>query len=152
MRYANTFTFCTIFYLSLGGWDAKSGPDEVKLVADTISTYAEKMCGEFILNGENANFQITGEAKAQLNNMLQKLADIGLSGTGKFETSSYTNVVQSELGSRLNSVTECRSKISSDMSPLLIQAMSIITSSPHINSTGDNNTNIIGNNNNSESN
>jgi hypothetical protein len=149
MKYIRLITISILMPAAFGLTPAKAGPDEVKLVAETIATYGDRMCGEFVLSGKNEKFEISGEAKAELNNLLKKLADLGLSGTGKFETSSYENVLQSELGNRLNAISECKSKISADMGPLLIQAMNLHSDAgASINNNGNNNVNIIGDNNN----
>lgn len=124
-----------------------AGTAEFKDVADTISAYADRMCGEFVLKGESQKLELSGDAKAELDSLLKKLANLGISGTAKFETGSYENVLQSELGNRLNVVTECKSKISSDMSPMLTEAMKLPPVTNSIQNNGNNNVNIIGNNN-----
>jgi hypothetical protein len=69
---------------------------------------ADRICGQVAKKGTAQELELSGGAKAELANVLRKLANIGIEGTAKYRTSEYEGVLQQDLAKVLNTTTECR--------------------------------------------
>ncbi len=81
--------------------------EALKEIADT----AERICGTAAGKATPQNTQLGGEAKAQLGDLLEKLTDVGVSGAGKYATSSYSGVLQTDIASNISNSQDCKRQI-----------------------------------------
>ena len=81
----------------------------------TIKQFAEELCGSFSQGGSDQSVAFQGDAEAKLKGVLDKLADMGVSGTAKFDSGKYVGVLQKELGKELQSVRDCRLTVWQDL-------------------------------------
>jgi hypothetical protein len=58
--------------------------------------------------GNTSNAQATGEIKAELNGLIKKLADLGVSGGGEVTSSEYKGLLQQDLPAALRDLRECK--------------------------------------------
>lgn len=76
----------------------------LKEIADT----ADRLCGTVAPSGQVNNVKVVGDVKAELSGLVKKLANLGISGSGNFSSSTYEGVVQQELTTALKDVRECK--------------------------------------------
>ena len=91
-------------------WASRAMPAE----ADTrdalalIVEAAQKICNDVPTMGERQSIGVNGDVKAELNGLLKRLGDIGISGSGKYEADKYAGVLQHDLASALKENGECK--------------------------------------------
>ncbi|WP_157096247.1 hypothetical protein [Methylosinus sp. R-45379] len=76
-----------------------------------ITNTADRICGIVTTSGQSISANANAEIKAELDGLAKKLANLGFSAKGNFSTTSYENVIQSELPTTLREVRECKLKI-----------------------------------------
>lgn len=82
-----------------------------KEALDVIADFAERLCKDIPLEGSGESIELSGEARAELNGLIKKLADLGIQGIGKYQKSYYEGILRSDLAEVLKSRTECRLEI-----------------------------------------
>jgi len=78
---------------------------------DIIADYAERICDRIPLQGSGENVELSGEARAELSGVLGRLADLGVSGSGRYESEEYQGVLQKDLATTLQDARDCRREI-----------------------------------------
>jgi hypothetical protein len=86
------------------------GEDVARALQEIIDT-ADRLCGNVATSGQANAARGAGEVKAELNGLVKRLADIGISASGEKSSTSYEGVVQQELTTALRDVRECKLKI-----------------------------------------
>lgn len=76
----------------------------------TISDFADKICPAPSLVGQTSIVDLSGSAKADLSKVTRKLVDLGVTGSAKYESGSYKNVLQQDLAALIKDSTTCRLK------------------------------------------
>jgi hypothetical protein len=106
MRYFSTLI---VFYIgsSLAAYGQSNNTDALKAISDT----ADRVCGIVGASGESQSSKVSGEINAELAGLLKKLSEFGVKGTGSFESSNYTGVLQGDLASVLANQRDCKLKI-----------------------------------------
>jgi hypothetical protein len=95
-------------------------------VLTTIDQFATKICGELpTKKGNNSSIELSGTAKAELLNLLKKLANIGIEGTGKYTHGEYEGVLQKDLALLLTSTQNCRKDLADKLIEKLLPTYSI---------------------------
>lgn len=87
----------------------------VSLVKET----AIALCGSFQNSGRSTEFSVEGNAKAQVNGLLKKLSDIGVSVNGKLRETSYVGPLREDLAKYNKDVSTCNVQIFQDLLFLL---------------------------------
>lgn len=116
-----------------------------KQALDMIADFADNFCKEVPLKGTSHSLELSGKAKADLNNLIGKIADLGIEGAGKYQQSKYLGLLQKDLVDGYKSNTNCRLHIWDDLKSKLITSHPDQTKSSVIveqHSTGDRATNI----------
>jgi hypothetical protein len=67
-----------------------------RALAEIIKT-AEKICQSAPLEQTSEGLSLSGDAKAKLGGVVGKIADLGVSGTGKYESGKSLGVLQKDL-------------------------------------------------------
>jgi hypothetical protein len=88
----------------------------LKMIAD----FADRLCKEIPLQGHGDNLELTGSAKAELNGIIKKLANLGLDGAIKYQNTEYEGLLQKDLVSALKDETKCRLQVWNDLKDKLI--------------------------------
>lgn len=89
--------------------------DEMKKALDIISEFAEKLCKDVPITGSAENLELTGDAKAELNKILKKIADVGIKGAVKYQKSEYQGLLQKDLAQIITSERNCRLAVWNDL-------------------------------------
>ncbi len=76
-----------------------------------IASFADSICGDLSHVGTTSKVEFSGEAKAEFNNLLKKLADLGISGSGKYSASDFSGVPHDSLSGALSDQRKCKSEM-----------------------------------------
>lgn len=105
------------------------------------------ICGSFNYEGSSQTLTISGDVEAELNGLVRKLVNLGVSGAANFESKKYINVLHEELGGELKSVRDCNLIVWPDLKNLVTgQPTTNVVIDKTINSNGNSNVNISGDN------
>ncbi|MEI7995597.1 MAG: hypothetical protein WCH01_11920 [Methylococcaceae bacterium] len=125
---------------------ANNNLDTQKQALDIVADFADKFCKQVPLEGSTGNVELSGNAKAELNGLLKNLANLGIEGATKYQTSEYQGLLQKDLVEGLKSSTNCRLQVWDGLKNKLITSQPDEKDVIQQNISGDKNTNI-GNNN-----
>ncbi len=112
------YTICLITFMSFflsfsfdGNSDDTSLRENQREALKIISDFANKMCDEIPLEGKYENAELSGEAKAKLNSVLNKLANLRYELAADYQKEGYIGVLQEQLGEILKDSRDCKQKI-----------------------------------------
>ncbi len=97
---------------------------------DVIANYAERICDRIPLEGSGENIELSGEARAELSGVLGRLADLGVSGSGQYQTEEYQGVLQKDLATTLQDARDCRREIHNKLTDRLLFSERSATTQP----------------------
>jgi len=96
--------------------------EENEKALNMIADFADRLCKDIPLQGHGDNLELTGSAKAELNGIIKKLANLGLDGAIKYQNTEYEGLLQKDLVSALKDSTNCRLQIWNDLKDKLISS------------------------------
>ena len=77
-----------------------------------ISAFAAETCGSpLALEGSATNLELSGEIKAQLQGLVARVADVGMTGAGKYKSGAFKNVLHEQLAEALKDAATCKLKV-----------------------------------------
>ena len=85
-----------------------------------IATFASELCGAIPLNGKYDNLELSGNAKADLSNVVKKVVDLGIEGAAKYQTGEYNGLLQADLIKSLKDSKDCKLQVWSDLKEKLL--------------------------------
>ncbi|MGD0105784.1 MAG: hypothetical protein ABSC06_17355 [Rhodopila sp.] len=74
----------------------------------SIAGFADKICNVIPTTGERQSAEANGNVKAELNGLLKKLGDLGISGTGGYSAEEYAGVLQKDLANAIKNNSDCK--------------------------------------------
>jgi hypothetical protein len=74
--------------------------DTAKALQEITDT-ANKLCGDVAQKGHTNRVQIQGDVKTELNGLVKRLADLGVTGRAMIDDTEYVGVVQDQLADTL---------------------------------------------------
>jgi hypothetical protein len=107
------FSNIILDYISISIAKAQS----TSAVYSDIKSMAASICNNIPLEGKSQSLQITGDIKAELSELMRRLADLGIRGEFKQGSEEYAGVLQKDLGKLvienpgLFDKSECRFKV-----------------------------------------
>ncbi|NKN39487.1 hypothetical protein HFC70_24370 [Agrobacterium sp. a22-2] len=115
----NRFIILILAFVASGseGVNAQGGAKAEAL--ESVQKILPLICGSFPQGGSAQKVEIKGEAKATINGLLKKLADLGIEGAADFSSEEYVGVLRSEIGAELKSVRDCNQKVYADFSKII---------------------------------
>jgi hypothetical protein len=117
--------------LSVDITTAADNLEKQKKALEAIADFADRICSTIPLRGDDKKLELTGNAKAELNEFLKKVANLGIEGAAKYQASEWQGVLQQELAEQLNRSRDCKREVSKDLiSRLLDMDISTPTPSP----------------------
>lgn len=84
-----------------------------------VLTAAERICVSVPLDQLSQRAELSGDAKAALSGVISKLADLGISGAGKYETTESKGVPQQQLADSIKSGNDCRRAVLDTLKSLI---------------------------------
>lgn len=88
--------------------------------SNEIMRLADSLCETVEQSGESERLQISGAAKAEVEGLFKRLAEIGVEGVVASDAESYVGVVQAELGDQLIDVRNCKMTVFLSLKDALI--------------------------------
>jgi hypothetical protein len=88
----------------------------LKIIAD----FAERLCRDIPLEGQGSNIDLSGKAKADLNGVISRIANLGIEGAAKYQTQDYKGLLQMDLARALKDSTDCRMQVWKDLKDKLV--------------------------------
>ena len=108
--------FLTILTQTSIASSLKEQEEALKLIAD----FADRICYKIPLEGQGSNLELTGEAKAELNNILTKLVTLGVEGAVKYQDRNYQGLLQTDLANAVRDSVNCRLAVFRELEEKLI--------------------------------
>ena len=91
----------------------------LKLITDT----ANSICYNIDQAGEKSSFKITGEADAKLNNLLSKVADLGVKGAANVQREAHQGVLQNQLETAIAASATCKKGVFDTLQQKLVPGL-----------------------------
>jgi hypothetical protein len=117
-----------IFTLALGSSSALGQSNETLAMQRTalkdITDAAERICNSIPLSGTSQSAELSGQAKAEVTGVIKKVADLGVQGAGKYQTSEFSNVLQRDLAQAIQTNANCKQTVFSVLVDRMIPARS----------------------------
>lgn len=127
----STFTVCLVLSTCLIKSSHASNLNAQKEALTVIADYADRICKDIPMEGKKSDLELSGMAKAELENLLKKLATLGISGSGKWNQESYKGLLQKDIAFLLTVNIECRRDISKRLEEQLLSASPSTDKSNH---------------------
>ncbi len=105
--------------------------DTMKEATDLLNSSLPQICSEFTHSGSSESMVVSGDATAKLNNLLKKLADFGVKGTGEIKSEQYVGVPQTQLADQLNQTRACRKDLFDKIFPIIEKSFHESSSDGH---------------------
>ncbi len=77
----------------------------------SILDAADRICSVVKAEGTSQDVTVTGEIRAEVDGLLKKLADLGISGQGSYTTDSYVGVLQADLPNTIKNISDCKLQV-----------------------------------------
>ncbi len=90
----------------------------LKAITDT----ADKICGSVPTSGDHISLEVKGAISAQLNVLVKKLADLGISGNGDVSSGSYEGLLQQDLPAALADARGCKVHVFDKLQETLLKS------------------------------
>ena len=120
----NRFLLLTLIVISCVSFYTKksfaASLEENEKALNMIADFADRLCKDIPLQGHGENVELSGSAKAELNGIIKKLANLGLDGAIKYQNTKYEGLLQKDLVSALKDGTDCRLQVWNDLKDKLI--------------------------------
>ena len=81
----------------------------------TIGDFADRLCQTVPLTTSSEKIELSGSAKAELDGIINRLVNLGVSGAGKYISENSKNVLQKDLAETLKVTMNCRMQIWHDL-------------------------------------
>lgn len=115
----NSRLFCLALFLASHSATAADLP-RVRQALDTISEFADDFCRTPALEGGRKEVELSGSAKAELNALLKKVADLGVEGVARYQTDEYRGLLQKDLANVVRDASNCRLEVWRDLKDKLV--------------------------------
>ena len=100
--------------------DAANDLAEKKEALDVIADFAVKVCKDIPLTGGEKEYELSGEASAELNGLIKKLVNLGIKGTAKYKKSKYEGVLREDLVKALKNSADCKLEVFRELKSQLL--------------------------------
>jgi len=93
-----------------------------KQALDMIADFAGHFCNNIPLAGSGNQLELSGDAKAELNELIKKIVDLKIEGAAKYLSGEYQGVLQKDLVEALKNSVNCKLEIWKDLKKLVPQS------------------------------
>ncbi len=121
------YTLCLITFVpflllfSFNGNSDATPLEEEKEALKVILDFANQICDEITLEGEGENLELSGEAKAELDWLLKKLANLGIKGAATYQKAEYEGVLREDLAEVLKDSRDCKLEIFNQLKSIFFE-------------------------------
>jgi hypothetical protein len=123
MRYTKIVLAIAIVFCSASRSQELEAPDEsfkMKQALEIVRDFSNEICGSVPMEGSSEKTVLSGKAKADLNNLLKKVLDLGVDGAAKYQKGEYKGVLQADLAKLLSESKDCKLQIWNDLKTKLL--------------------------------
>lgn len=116
MDRATTRTFgataaAAILSSAASGQTLSQSTEALKVIGD----FADRLCQTVPLDTSSTRVELSGSAKAELDGIVKRLANLGIQGAAKYESADSKNVLQEDLADVLKDSRSCRLQVWNDL-------------------------------------
>jgi hypothetical protein len=76
-----------------------------------LSKTATDLCKDIPIYGEGTDVELTGEAKAEIDNLIKKVIDLKVGGAARYISDDYKGVLRKDLAIVLKNSTDCKVEV-----------------------------------------
>jgi len=133
-------TILTFLISGIIGFTQENNFEKQETALRIIKDFANDFCQDpnLKLSGHEDNLELSGKAKAEINNLIKKLVDIGIEGAAKYSEHYYEGVLQKDLAEMLRNEHECKMKIWDDLEKKLMPPLPEKETKPKYNENKEN--------------
>jgi hypothetical protein len=95
----------------MAGLANADGLEAQQKALDVMLDFADRLCTTIPLTGGANTLELSGKAKAELSALLKKIANLGIEGGAKYQTSDWQGVLQQDLAGQLNNSRNCKVEV-----------------------------------------
>jgi len=117
------FAVIALSLMTLGhvhGADQDAQQDAQQKALNIISKFANDICTKIPLEGHGTEINLSGQAKAELNGILKRIADLGIEGSGDYKDAEYQGIIQNELAEAIKNADTCRFNVFKELKDKLV--------------------------------
>src|SRR5713101_951665 len=92
-----------------------------KQALNMINDFADHFCINIPLAGSGNQLELSGDAKAELNELIKKIVNLKIEGAAKYLSGEYQGVLQKDLVEALKNSVDCKRDIWKDLKKLVPQ-------------------------------
>jgi hypothetical protein len=100
-----------LLQIAMGNLANAESLETQKKALDLIGDTADRVCNVVTAAGQAQSSEVQGQVKAALGGLASRLADVGVSGSGKIDDEQYTNVLREQLADTLKDNAACKLKV-----------------------------------------
>ena len=82
--------------------------------------FADEFCKSLPLEGGTKGVELSLSARAELNEVLKKVANLGVEGAAKYQTAQYEGLLQKDLVNVVRDSSNCRREVWRDLNDKLL--------------------------------
>jgi hypothetical protein len=94
--------------------------DAQRNALNIIADFADRICTRIPLEGSGENIELSGQAKAELNAILNRLVDLGIQGAVRYRRDEWQGLLQEDLAKMVSESTNCKRQVWEDLKFLLV--------------------------------
>ncbi len=100
--------------------DAADSMQQQREALNLISDFAEQLCKDVPLRGADTTATLSGEAKAELDGLLKRIANLNVGAAAEYQKQDYEGLLQKDLVKALETSTKCRLQVWNDLKGRLL--------------------------------
>lgn len=89
---------------------------------EMLQEFAERICASAPMSSKNETLEVSGQVKVDLNQVLAKIAGLGISGATKYQDVETQGVLQKDLANLIVNSNDCKLKVVLSLQEKLIPA------------------------------
>lgn len=97
--------------------------EKAKQALELIRETANAICNNPPLHGSQQSVELNSAGKAELANLLKKLAVLNMDGGGKYSSSEYEGLLQKDVAGAWKDATACKQKVFDKLSDKLVPTL-----------------------------
>jgi hypothetical protein len=133
-RFVSPITLALLSVAHAGPLHAQTTPMlELQTKAlQVMSNAAERICNSISTSGNTRSAELSGNAKAALTGVIKNIAELGMDGAGKYQTTEYNNVLQQDLANAIRTNADCKKAVFDTLVDRMLPKQSGLNSPPAV--------------------
>ena len=105
------FLWTQIFHVAAAQGAPQSEDERLKIQMKALTSIldaADRLCASPPIESHDQHVELTGDAKAKLDGIVAKVADLGISGAAKYQSDKSKGVLREKLAEALKNSNDCK--------------------------------------------